>query len=129
MITVGGLRHVGLQFVRYNVVGIINTVIGFSIIFLFMWVGLGTMLSNAVGYAIGAIVSYNLNKKYTFKLGRGNVSQALKFFIILFLSYLLNLLVLDLTLKVVSPYPAQLISAVVYTVSSFILTKFFVFGL
>ncbi len=116
-----------IQFVTYNIVGIANTLVGFSIIFLLMFAGLSATLSNVIGYAIGAVLSYYLNKKYTFKSTTNSKTQAVKFFTVLLIAYLLNFITLQWLLGFLNPYLAQLISAVVYTLSSFMLAKFIVF--
>ena len=111
----------------YNIVGIVNTLFGFSIIFFLMFIGIGPTLSNAIGYALGAILSYMLNKKYTFGDIRHSTLLAIKFFSVLFVAYLLNLLALQWLLGLINPYLAQVGAAVVYTLSSFLLAKFMVF--
>jgi len=116
-----------MQFVTYNIVGIVNTVVGFSIIFLLMFSGMTAVMSNMIGYMLGGILSYYLNKKYTFKSKEDSILQALKFFMVIFLAYGLNFLVLQWLLKSINPYMAQFFAAVVYTLSSFILAKFVVF--
>ncbi len=121
------MKKTALQFVKYNLVGIVNTTIGFSIIFSLMFLGVSAIVSNAIGYAIGAVLSYYLNKKYTFNSNDDSKIQALKFFTILFISYGLNFITLQWLLDFMNPYISQLISAVVYTLSSFLLAKFFVF--
>jgi putative flippase GtrA len=121
------LKKTFVQFVTYNIVGIANTLVGFSIIFLLMFAGVGATLSNAIGYAIGSILSYILNKKYTFKSTSNSKMQAVKFFMVLGVSYLLNFVTLQWLLGFLNPYIAQLFSAVVYTLSSFLLAKFIVF--
>jgi len=40
-----------VQFFTYNIVGIVNTIAGFSIIFLLMFLGLNAIPSNIIGYA------------------------------------------------------------------------------
>jgi len=116
-----------LQFVKYNLVGIINTIVGFSIIFALMFFGISPVNSNLTGYTIGSVLSFYLNSRYTFNSTENSRSQIILFFMVLFFSYLLNLLVLQLLLDFVNPYIAQFFSAVVYTLSSFLLMKFFVF--
>ena len=115
------------QFMRYNAVGVINTLIGFSIIFGLMFLGFDPILSNAVGYGVGSLVSFYLNKVYTFKATKHSWRQVLYFFMILGISYLINVLVLHALLPWVNPYLAQLMSAIVYTLSSFLLAKNIVF--
>ncbi len=120
-------RKILKEFISYNIVGIANTLVGFSIVFSLMFLGLSAIKSNAIGYFLGAILSYYLNKKYTFKSTIDNKMQIIKFFSVLFFAYILNLLTLQWLLGFSNPYFAQFISAVVYTLSSFTLAKFIVF--
>ena len=115
------------QFFKYNIVGIVNTLVGFSIIFLLMFVGLTPTVSNAIGYGLGAILSYFLNRRYIFKAENNSQTQMLRFFMVLGVAYMLNYVALQWLLGVMNPYGAQVLSAMVYTVSSFTLAKFFVF--
>ena len=114
------------EFLKYNLVGIANTLVGFSIVFSLMLFGLSAIESNMIGYAIGAVLSFYLNSKYTFNSKLTKI-LALKFFGVLALSYLLNLLTLTYLLTQIDPYVAQLLSAIVYTISSFVLMKLLVF--
>lgn len=55
-------------FLRFVLVGIINTVFGTAIMFVFYNVfGLSYWLSSASNYFFGSILSYFLNKYYTFR--------------------------------------------------------------
>ena len=122
------MKETLIQFLTFNLVGIVNTLFGFSLIFSLMFFGLSATVSNAIGYFFGAILSYFLNKKYTFKSTSQSRKEAIKFFTVLFISYIINFLTLQWLLTFMNPYYAQLISAVIYTLSSFILAKFFVFN-
>ncbi|MEA1879604.1 MAG: GtrA family protein [Campylobacterota bacterium] len=120
------LQKTLFQFLRFNLIGIVNTFFGFSIILVLMLVGFTATSSNAIGYGLGAILSYYLNSKYTFQT-QHTTKKALKFFAILALAYMLNYLTLQWLLTFINPYLAQLGSAIIYTLSSFILAKLFVF--
>ena len=115
------------QFLKYNIVGIANTLVGFSIVFLLMFSGVSPIKSNVIGYTIGSILSYYLNSRYTFDAKSYSTKQVIKFFIVLLVAYFLNYLTLQWMLGEVNPYLAQLVSAIVYTVSSFLLMRGFVF--
>lgn len=55
-------------FARFVLVGIINTLFGTAIMFVFYNVfGLSYWLSSASNYFFGSILSYFLNKYYTFR--------------------------------------------------------------
>ena len=116
------------EFLRYNLVGIVNTVIGFGIIILLMSVGVDALKSNTIGYGIGAVLSYLLNSKYTFNDREHKSRKIVMFFLVLAVAYGLNYIVLQRLLPLTNPYLAQVLSAIVYTASAFLLMKFFVFS-
>jgi len=116
------------EFLRYNLVGIANTIIGFGIIILLMSVGVDALKSNAIGYGIGAVLSYFLNSKYTFNDREHKSRKIVMFFLVLAVAYGLNYIVLQRLLPLTNPYLAQVLSAIVYTASAFLLMKFFVFS-
>lgn len=115
------------QFFTYNAVGLVNTFVGFGIIFMLMLMGFSPVLSNAIGYTIGAMFSFYLNSYYTFKLKNHTFSTMIKFFGVLGIAYGLNLLILQIFLSLVNAYMAQIIAGIVYTLSAFVLMKIFVF--
>jgi hypothetical protein len=93
-----------------------------------MFLGVNPILSNAIGYLVGSIVSFILNSKFTFQ--EKNISREIivYFFLTLLLSYFLNYIVLNYAINYFNPYIAQIISGGIYTISSFLIMKFFVFS-
>ena len=65
---------------KFAVVGVVNTVVGSGIMFgLYNLAGCSYWVSSAANYVIGSILSYVLNKKFTFR-HRGQIAQsALRF--------------------------------------------------
>ena len=61
-------------FFRFILVGIINTMVGYGVMFglwnlagLHLWGDIGYWISSAANYIIGSIVSFFLNKHFTFR--------------------------------------------------------------
>ena len=61
-------------FFRFILVGIINTLVGYGVMFglwnlagLYVWGDRGYWISSAANYIVGSIVSYFLNKHFTFR--------------------------------------------------------------
>lgn len=75
------------SFVRFIIVGVINTVVGTATMFLLYWLGAGYWFSSAANYIVGSIVSYFLNKYYTFKESKKSPLQILWFAIHISLCY------------------------------------------
>lgn len=118
------------EFLRYLVVGVVNTVVGFGTIFLLMYLGLNPVYSNIVGYATGISLSFFLNRRFTFRVKtEKTLFQFIKFLAVLLISYLANITILIVAIYKLkmNPYFSQVVSGIVYTASGFLLTKKFVF--
>ena len=115
---------------KYNLFGVANTLIGFSIIIGLMYIGFSAVESNLIGYGVGSVISYILNSRYTFSSTNYHVDakeSMIKFFIILSVAYVLNFFTLQYLLDLINPYLSQLGAATIYTTSSFLLLRYFVF--
>jgi putative flippase GtrA len=119
-----------IQFARFLLVGVLNTVVGLTCIFAAKaLLGWGDLAANAGGYAVGLITSFALNRAWTFR-DRGRISPALLRFLGAFaLAYLANLLtVFGLRdLAGVNSYVAQAAGVVPYTALFFLASRAFVF--
>jgi putative flippase GtrA len=117
------------MFLKYLLVGIINTIVGYVIIFSLMFVAVPPEISNIIGYIMGVIVCYTLNKIYTFQSKDHPKREFPKFVLSLLTSYGLNFLTLILCIHIfkVNPYISQIISGAVYTISGFVFLKYFAF--
>lgn len=60
-----------LPSMRYLVVGMVNTAIGYAIILLWLKLGAGDYISNAAGYVLGLMLAYLLHRRWTFALTTG----------------------------------------------------------
>ncbi|WP_312475372.1 GtrA family protein [Neobacillus sp.] len=75
-------------FVRFIMVGMINTIVGLSVMYLLLHaLGLSYWMSTFVGNAIGACVSFFLNKSFTFKSKDSVTKSALRFIIVILCCY------------------------------------------
>ena len=116
------------QFVRFLLVGILNTVISLGVIFMAMSLGVSVILSNLLGYAIGLINSFLWNKFYVFRIN-GNRQfrwRELRWFVVSFVvSYTLQLCVMLVMTRLagIDSYLSQLLAMGVYTVVNFILNR------
>lgn len=81
-----------LRFLKFGLVGVINTFSGLSIIyFCKFYINLGDLISNLIGYAIGLCISFYLNSRWTFKYKGMQINAILKFVLVIFIAYLLNI--------------------------------------
>ena len=73
---------------KFLLVGVINTLVGNGVMFLlYNLLGAGYTLSTAANYVVGSIVSYFLNKYYTFKSTKKSGKEVLRFIITIVVCY------------------------------------------
>lgn len=119
-----------LQPFRFILVGIVNTLVGLSVIFAAKGVaGLDDFVSNLLGYGLGLLLSFFLNKEWTFR-HNGRISPtAMRFGIGFLLSYTANLMtVYGLRDGVgLNSYLAQALGIAPYTLIFYLTCRYYVF--
>jgi putative flippase GtrA len=118
------------QFSRFVAVGVCNTLLSYSVIFACMYLGgMTAEISNAVGYAVGFVASYFLNKMYTFKSVQNSPQEVIRFLAVFGVAYAANLAMLFALIHRmgVPKGPSQVYAGILYTCVSFFLNKFYVF--
>ncbi len=76
--------------IRFIIVGVINTLFGTAIMFVFYNVfHLSYWISSASNYFFGSILSYFLNKNFTFKYGKFDFKSLIRFTINILVCYLI----------------------------------------
>ena len=118
------------QFAKFGMVGVLNTIITISVIFIFMKLfHVSYIISNAVGYLFGFINSFILNKIWTFKSKKSIGSESFFFVLIFIICYSLQLILLVILkekLQIMPEY-AQIISMIFYSIINFSGNKFITF--
>lgn len=83
------------QFIKFNLVGILNTALDFAVFTLLIFLGVQYLISQVISYSCGIINSYLWNKFWTFKQKKGfSGFEALKFIVVNILSLGISLLML-----------------------------------
>jgi putative flippase GtrA len=121
---------IGNSFLRFALVGFVNTSVGYGVILLLHYVvGFSPVFANFGGYAIGTILSYALNRRFTFASGRPHKVALPQFAIAAAGCFLLNLLVLNIGLNALSlPVAlAQAMAVTTYTVFFYLASRFLIF--
>jgi putative flippase GtrA len=116
---------------RYAGSGSLNTLSGFAVIFLLMWLGLAPLWSNVAGYIVGFFLGFILSRKFVFRSNGHFVTESFRYLIAFMISFLVNLLVLRLSLDAMKLHvvTAQVFAAGSYTLLMYLLTRSFVFDL
>lgn len=114
---------------RYAGSGIVNTLLGFAVIFLLMWLGASPYIANAAGFFAGLISGFFLSRRFVFRSGGHFNREALRYLAAFFACYLLNVGVLKIALDqwALNPNLAQILAAGCYTGAMYLATRLFVF--
>lgn len=118
------------QFFRFLTVGVINTLLGYCVIFSCMYLlKMSPESSNVVGYAVGLVASYSLNRKFTFNSTQKRLNEIVRFLVVFAVAYGLNFAVLVLLIHNFNIHAgvSQVLAGVAYVVVSFVMNKFYVF--
>ena len=123
------IKHFFTQLTTYLSVGLVNTAITITTIFLMVSYGFDDISSNLTGFVLGIISSFFLNAKYTFSSSSVPIKSFFLFIISVGISYLVNLSVLMFFLKVLnfSSYISQLFALTSYIIVNFLLLRTAVF--
>lgn len=131
-----------MQFVKYCIVGALNTMVCLGVIFVCKsLVGVNPYLSNILGYAAGLINSFLWNKQWVFRTHGGYSREALRFLAGFALCYVMQLAVVfalntspfgkfevDIFGFVLSGYGiATLLGNLVYTLANYVYNRLVTF--
>ncbi|MCM1518831.1 MAG: GtrA family protein [Pseudoflavonifractor sp.] len=136
-------KATAVQFVKYALVGVLNTLVTLSVIFVCKSViGINPLVSNAIGYVLGVINSFLWNKTWVFRSHDSYLREAAIFLVGFLICYGLQFLtVWVLSYKsplndfewniigfVLSGYGlATLVGNLVYTIANYIYNKLVTF--
>ena len=121
---------------RFLMVGVINTLVGCGTMFLLSnWAHCSYWLSSAANYVVGGIVSFFLNKYFTFRKKEWSWSQVVKFAINVAVCWLLAYgLAKPLVLRILEGQSlwlqenvAMLVGMCLYTALNYLGQRFFAF--
>lgn len=133
------LKRINFTFFKFILVGAINTIIGTTIMFVFYNVcHFSYWISSASNYIVGGLISYGLNKKYTFKNTEKGIKSFIRFVINITICYILaygiakkiiymGLNNFDMAI-VLKDNIAMILGMVLYVLCNYVGQKVFVFG-
>ena len=132
-----------LQFVKFGIVGILNTCITLLAIYICKsLIGVNPYVSNAIGYGLGLLNSFFWNRNWVFRSKKTRINRQILLFLLgfgvcyllqLFIVWVLtNTLLYDFEIPILSftlsGYGlATVIGNIAYTISNFIYNKFLTF--
>jgi putative flippase GtrA len=124
------MTGITLQAFRFSLVGLANTTIGLLAIYAVLYfITADPAIANAIGFTIGLIFSFVLNRIWTFSDTRSIVKVLPRYLMIAAISYLLNLTVVLIGTHQlgIGPYLVQFLGIGFYTITMFMGCRWFVF--
>jgi len=116
---------------KFALVGVINTLVGLTVIFalkaLLSW---NNVAANAGGYAVGLVVSFCLNRSFTFSYSGPRLAAAIRFAAVVAVAYFVNLSAVMVAISVIhiNAYAGQVVGVAVYSIVFFLGSRHFAFA-
>ena len=122
------------QFVKFGVVGISNTLIGYVVYSICIWIGMHYLLANLIGFIVSVLNAFYWSDRYVFKKQDGEQRNTWASLVKTILAYastgiVLNSLLLWLFIDemAMSEYIAPLVILIITVPTNFILNKYWSF--
>jgi len=130
-VAAGSLSRDWVQFIKFGLVGVLNTAVDFAVYTLLFWVGVPYLLAQCVSFAAGTANSYVLNRAWTFQAkgpqgASGQLARHVTWNVIVLLLSL-GLLYLFSDGLGLHPLVAKVAVTVVSTIVNFVGSKLWVF--
>jgi putative flippase GtrA len=131
---VSSMKETIIQFIKFGIVGLSNTIIAYAIYFLLVYFGLHYIVASVIAFVISVLNSFFWNNKYVFKKQQDHKRNILHSLLKTYLSYAFTGLILQNILLVVfidfmhiSKYIAPLFGLTVTVPLNFVLNKLWAF--
>ena len=119
--------HQYSTFIRYAFFGSLGVLSDFILYsFLIIW-SVNYQEANAYGYMLGTMISFILNRRYTFKIKDKVLQRLFKFGLVAMMGYLISALFLFLLVSKFDPIISKLATLIVVVFIQFTLNKKFTF--
>ena len=91
------MRTLTRQFVKFGLVGVLNTALHYGVfLVLFRVLGVPMLVASAIGYCVGLVNSFLLNRSWTFRVvGDGRRVEFVKFVVVNLIALGVNLALLE----------------------------------
>lgn len=118
------------RFIKFGLVGVLNTIINWILFILLNSMGIYYIISNIIAYSISTLNSYLWNSKWVFKYTGDNVNQTtFKFIILNIIGLVLNTIILFLLVDIIKlpKIIALIIATGIVMILNYFINKLWVF--
>lgn len=124
-------RGPSIEMIKFAIVGVMNTVVGLAIIYSLKWyLHWSDASANLLGYLVCIALGFILNGRWTFGKSLLNLRHIRRYLLVVALAYQMNLsaVLMSIRLLEMSGDYAQLVGVPVFTITSYFMSKIFVFS-
>ena len=124
------MRRVFEQFIKFGVVGCINTATSLLIYYVLLFFNVQYLLASISGYIFSSVVGFILNKFWVFQVkGTKTLQETIRYYIVYGCALLMNLAIMYLQVDIllISDKIAPLITLCVTVPFNFIMSRVWVF--
>lgn len=125
------MRNALAPLVRFAIAGLLNTLVGLSVIIAALRFGFGDVPANLIGFAAGLLLGFIVNRRWTFRAqGQTNPAEIVRYLLAFGVSWGLNIAIvlLGVRLGMAGSAWVQLCAIAVYSAAFFALSRWFVFA-
>jgi len=116
------------QFIKFILVGILNTIFGYLIYSLFIYIGVHYSFASFISTIVGVAFNYKSIGVLVFKNKNNKINRKLKFISVYLITYFINIIFLGVLSKYFNLYISAAVLIVPVALLSFYLNKKFVFS-
>lgn len=118
-----------IQFIKFGIVGLSNTVIGLGAYYLFLWLGSHYMLANILSWIISVFNAFYWNSRYVFQSSSSWLKALFRTYISYGVSFIIGAVALYVLVEFanISDVIAPLLVLVLTIPLNFIMNKFWTF--
>jgi putative flippase GtrA len=118
------------QFIKFAVVGTLNTLISYGVYYLLLFLGIHYLISVLLSFAAGVSFGFTFNKIWVFRSAQSSGKELPKYLAVYLSGLLINLLMLPVFVEIfhIDPKIAQLFFLLFLPIYSFIGLKYWSFS-
>lgn len=128
------IKLLSIEQLRFVIVGVLNTIIGTTTMFVAYYLGLGYWISTALNYIVGSVFSYFANKYFTFHSNTKDRKELFRFVVNIVVCYFIAYGVAKpIIIRVLGSgngfidYVSMILGMMIFIVINYLGQKFFVF--
>ena len=118
------------RFIKFGVVGVLNTAINWIIFIVLNMLGVYYIFSNIIAYSLSTLNSYLWNSKWVFKYNGNDIKETtVKFIVLNVIGLILNTSILYILVDIVGLYKivALIITTAIVMIINYFINKLWVF--